>query len=222
MVHLQDNNTEFNEFVKAQRDSLEARGETTLNLLVNLFKGYKASADDCFVTYIESKEDDYNEGQNKSPDMLMELAESKYKTLVETSQWKQPTAADRKIVALMAQLQALQVIKPDKETPAKRATDKKATDSTNKDAKWFLTPPKADKSKKKQKGGKDWWWCPNHAKKGKWVRHDPATCEQPKQATESAPAAPTKKEAEIAEKRLKVKTLTTLLNLKANEEDYDF
>jgi hypothetical protein len=54
------------------------------------------------------------------------------------------------------------------------------------------------------------------------VHHNPAACEHPKRATESAPAAPTKKEAEIAEKRLKVKTLAALLNLKANEEDYDF
>jgi uncharacterized coiled-coil protein SlyX len=86
MVHLQDNITEFNKFVKAQRVSLEARGKTMLDLLVNLFKGYKASADDRFVTYIESKEDDYNEGQNMSPDTLMELTESKYKTLVKTGQ----------------------------------------------------------------------------------------------------------------------------------------
>jgi hypothetical protein len=62
----------------------------------------------------------------------------------------------------MAQLQALQVAKTDKEPAAKRPTGKKTTDNTSKDAKWFLTPPKADKSNKKQKTGKDWWWCPNH------------------------------------------------------------
>jgi hypothetical protein len=62
----------------------------------------------------------------------------------------------------------------------------------------------------------------NHAEKGKWVHHNPTACEQPKRATKSAPAAPTKKEKEIVEKRLKGKTLAALLNLKADEEDYDF
>ena len=34
----------------------------TLDLLVNLFKGYKTTADDSFVNCVESKEDDYDEG----------------------------------------------------------------------------------------------------------------------------------------------------------------
>ena len=75
MVQLEDNVTEFNEYVKTQKAALEARGETTNDLLVNLFKGYKAATDIRFVKYIENKEDDYNEGKDITVNSLMELAE---------------------------------------------------------------------------------------------------------------------------------------------------
>ena len=38
IADLQDNVIEFNEYVKSQRAGLEARGETSSDLLVNLFK----------------------------------------------------------------------------------------------------------------------------------------------------------------------------------------
>ena len=117
--------------------------------------------------------------------------------------------------------------KPEKDAAApsaKRAKDnkKKGEDSTA--DKWFLTPPKAGEPAKQQKGGKDWWWCPNHAEKGKWVRHEPAACEQPKRADApaAAPPAEDKKTKDIAENHLRVKTLAALLNLEASKEDYDF
>jgi hypothetical protein len=224
MVNLQDNVTDFNKYVKTQCVSLKARGETTLDLLVNLFKGYKAADDDRLVNYIEMKEDDYNEGLDISPDALMELVESKYKTLVKTGKWKEQSAADPKIVALTAQLNELKV-KPN-ETPAaaaaKRPKDKKKGDKNTSD-KWFLTPPKEGEPPKQQKGGKDWWWCPNHAKKGKWVHHDPKDCKQPKRS-EVPPVVPLKdkKQKDLAKARLRVKTLAALLNLEASEGDYDF
>ena len=55
---------------------MEGRGERTNDLLVNLFKGYKAAAHLRFVQYIESKEDDYNEGKEMTEESLMELAEA--------------------------------------------------------------------------------------------------------------------------------------------------
>jgi hypothetical protein len=46
IVNIKDSVTKFNEFIKAQHVSLESRGETTLGMLVNLLKGYKAATDD--------------------------------------------------------------------------------------------------------------------------------------------------------------------------------
>ena len=85
----------------------------------------------------------------------MELAESKYKTLVETGKWKQQSAEDHKIVALTAQLNKLKVAKPEKAPPVKRSKEKKKSDADNMD-KWLLTPPIAGGAAKQQKGGNDW------------------------------------------------------------------
>jgi prefoldin subunit 5 len=42
IVELQDNIVEFNQCIKTQTSGLEARGEQTSDLLVYLFKAYKA------------------------------------------------------------------------------------------------------------------------------------------------------------------------------------
>jgi hypothetical protein len=130
-------------------------------------------------------------------------------------------------VALTAQINELKVSKPDKTlstVAAKHQSDRKKFHDTNKGSKWFLIPPKPDKPPKQQKGGKDWWCCPNqHAEKRKWVHHDPAICEQPKKSKPAQPATPaTKNKEEIAESCVRVKTLMALLNLEAIEENYDF
>ena len=199
---LQDNITEFNEFVKTQKASLEARGEVTHDLLVNLFKGYKAAADTRFVQYIEGKEDDYNEGKDISADSLMELAEAKYKTLVESDLWKQPTSDQKKIVALTAQIAQLK--KTNKATQDRQqsnsnrnrnqnnnSNDNKPNDgsnnnnnnnrNTNKKTPWYLTPPKDNEPHEKKVGEKTYYWCPNHGKTGKWVRHKPSECKAAKE-----------------------------------------
>jgi hypothetical protein len=62
-------------------EGLSSRGETTHDLLTNLFKGYKAASDRQFIAYIKKKEDDYDEGNNIDPTTLMTLAANKYKIL---------------------------------------------------------------------------------------------------------------------------------------------
>ena len=51
----------FNTYVKDLLDSLNARGETTHDLLSNVFKAYKSTTDKTFVEYIRKKEDQYDE-----------------------------------------------------------------------------------------------------------------------------------------------------------------
>lgn len=56
--YIQDNGSNievFNTYVRAQRNKLNARGEQTTDLLVHLFKGYRAVSDRNFVSYIERK-----------------------------------------------------------------------------------------------------------------------------------------------------------------------
>ena len=56
MRHVKSNITMFNQHVCLLLDSLHAHGETTNNLLTNLFKGYKAATNSTFTLYIQCKE----------------------------------------------------------------------------------------------------------------------------------------------------------------------
>ena len=56
MIELDSDIQAFNQHVKAQIQSLATRGETSNDLLVNLFKGYKAANDVKFADFICRKE----------------------------------------------------------------------------------------------------------------------------------------------------------------------
>jgi hypothetical protein len=58
-----DDIVKFNEFVRQQLDILASRGESTLDLLPNLFRGYKAVEDQAFLCYIEDNETKYDDGE---------------------------------------------------------------------------------------------------------------------------------------------------------------
>jgi len=90
----------FNTYVKDLIDSLNARGETTQDLLANVFKAYKVASDKTFVEYIRKKEDEYDEGADIDVDHLMLQAGNKYKTMVQQGTWAAPSAEEEKIVAL--------------------------------------------------------------------------------------------------------------------------
>lgn len=179
MAELQDNIIEFNEHVKTLVSSLQARGERTLDLLVNLFKGYKAVSDKKFVQYIEQREDEYNDGRlNLTADELMTAAELKYKTMVENGLWKQPSPEEQRIVALVARIdQMKKKQKPEQRTKHNnnQTVRNKKREATKSDKKpWWWTPPKDDEKHEKEVKGKTYYWCRRHGedgKTGKWVRH---------------------------------------------------
>ena len=78
---------QFNGFVKVTMDQLAARGETTQDLLANLFKGYLSCRDATFRKYIEKKQEDYDDGVAFTADGLMTSASNKYKILVQSGKW---------------------------------------------------------------------------------------------------------------------------------------
>ncbi|KAI2498807.1 hypothetical protein MHU86_15660 [Fragilaria crotonensis] len=88
---------------------LHARGQETQDLLVNLFKGYKACKDAEFVDYIKKKEDLYEEGGEVNYQQLMDWALNKFKTRKESEQWCQRTTEEETIIALQAQVNNLMV-----------------------------------------------------------------------------------------------------------------
>ena len=82
---------ECNAHVQMLCEGLASRGETTHDLLSNLFKGYAAASDNTFTSYIESKQEEYEDGTNIKPIALMSLSDKKYKTLNIKGKWNSPS-----------------------------------------------------------------------------------------------------------------------------------
>ena len=143
--------TKFNGYVRLLVDSLAARGETTQDLLTNLFKGYLAATDKVFVKYIRRKLENYQEGTNTQPGDLMLQASNKYKLLKEAGTWNAPSEEEEKILALQAEMHNLK-----KDTKRSKSEPKKGkTKTVKKTAK--VTKHKKDGEKKRGSGKPDWF-----------------------------------------------------------------
>jgi len=173
MIKVQSNVEKFNQHVDTQVQALAARGQTSDDLLVNLFKGYSYSADETFKDYISKKEDAFEEGQDIDPSQLMDYALNKYRVLVEKGTWSEPSAAQEKIVALEATLTKMrQAAGMAGNNNANRASTASGSNRPGKEA-WKLIRPTTDEAKDKTVDGKLWHWCENHVS---WVRHLPSEC----------------------------------------------
>jgi len=174
----------LNDYVTSLHDALLARGEVSNDLLINLFKGYKASSDRRFVAYIEKKEEDYEDGSTAiSPHQLMTLAKNRYEVLVEKGLWNAPSAEEEKIMALEATIKKLQDARG-----ANRNTKKQSPQNTNKKNEkkrssnksddlpsWVFEKLKPGESKTKTVNGKKWYFCDHH---GRWTRHTTEKCKK--------------------------------------------
>jgi hypothetical protein len=104
-----DSNIElFNQYVNINRAGLQAHGEKTDDLIINLFKAYLNVTDQHFVEYMKKKKDDYDEGTTVlEPETLMTHALNKYHILVQEHKWKSMSPQDEQLVALKAQYEQL-------------------------------------------------------------------------------------------------------------------
>ena len=205
---------------------LRARGETTSDLLTNLFKGYRAVKDQSFLRFVERLQDDYNRGQDMTPETLMEEAENKFKSLVQENSWKQPTDQDKQIVALTAQLEKLQKSKnnkrdgkkDDKDNKTGKGKENKKNNKKNKDNKW--RPPDKDEKQPRTIDGKEYWYCPNHGKDNKnprWVKHKPEACNNKPTEEDKNKEKNEKKDKEGDKNHMKVASMAVVY-----DDDDDF
>ena len=82
-VHLASLNfdvTKLNSQVKIWVQQLQARGESTQDLFVNLLQAYKTSPDADLVNYAKQKINDYDEGHDLTTDELVHMVRNKYVT----------------------------------------------------------------------------------------------------------------------------------------------
>lgn len=183
MVSIDSDIIKFNEHVQDLITQLHARGETTQDLLANLFRAYKVVPDKEFATYINAKRDNHDDGTEViEPNKLMLLAGLKYKTKKQEGEWNAPSTEEEELLALRAEVKKLKISKANKnDFPAKDKSKDNAKDDTGRKPKvkkqrkpsWMLIPPKQGDKHTKTVNSKEWHWCPKHEC---WVRHSPAEC----------------------------------------------
>jgi hypothetical protein len=104
MTELDDDVEAFHLYVKALIKNLSARGETSSDLLINLFKGYKAANDVEFLDFLRRKENSYGEGEDINANNLMANALVKFKARKLVGKWSAPTKEQGPILVLTARL----------------------------------------------------------------------------------------------------------------------
>lgn len=199
----------FNQYVAENLAALTARGEQTHDLLVNLWRAYKCAEDAPFNNFIVRMNEDYNMGRMTiTPRELMDTAHTYFKTAVEAKNWQKPTAADRTIIALKAEVEALNKRAADQQK--RKGGGKKGTPGKGKKEKPVSDKPyalqhqvaPADLKKVIKWRKHDYHWCcaENGGKcGGKWRAHLPSECKgadflKRKREEESSPSPPTKKQ----------------------------
>jgi hypothetical protein len=208
MIELDSNVETFNQYVKAQIKNLAARGEPSSDLLINLFKGYRAANDVEFADFIRRKVNSYEEGEDINANNLMADALTKYKARKLTDEWSAPTKEQGQILALTAQVELLS--KSAKKSPVK-PLPKNKREKGDKDNKWAWKDvlPKEGEPTTKEFGGKQYHVnCKHHP--NQWVCHTTAECS--KNPINAGMTPPGKPESSSTERRLQGAKLAASLN----------
>mmetsp|Transcript_9449 Transcript_9449/g.13675 ORF Transcript_9449/g.13675 Transcript_9449/m.13675 type:complete len:374 (-) Transcript_9449:831-1952(-) len=150
--------TKFNLYVKEQLHELAACGQTTNDLVMNLFKGYFKCRDNKFVRWLERIRDDYiTRTVDIDPNGLafMEQVENYYKDRLRTSEWMKLDEDQETILALKAQLQRspLGNCKPQKtmNSRQKKSTGRLGTGVPGIRSGQFIPPPNAARTRRGKK-----------------------------------------------------------------------
>ena len=190
MANVGSDILKFNQHVQLLLLELAARGETTDDLLIHLFRAYQTVTDKKFVAFIAREREDWEMGRNAlEPRELMNTASERYKTLRDSNQWCAPTPEDQKILALEAKVEAQEKkIKALKSTSSPKTVKFKEPptgggDRTSaKPAIMNGPPPDSKRDKPVKWNGHNWYWCCTENGGGKcstsgaWRRHKPAQC----------------------------------------------
>ena len=195
-TYIRDNGSDlvaFNAYVQSQLDGLSARGQTTNDLIVNLFKAYKVVPDQPFKQYITNIKDSHDDGTKiYTEHELMQKTVTFYKKALQEKEWEQPSEEQKNVLALQAEVKVLKKkaekhVKIDK--AAKKTSNHKVISSKKKGKQKGLTrpdwlenntPPKDPKAMKfRFWNDVKWYWCAPASGgkcKGNWRRHSPNEC----------------------------------------------
>jgi hypothetical protein len=203
LASIKNDITLFNHYVLELLQQLHARGETTHDLLANLFEAYKSVPDRDFSFLIKHKENQYDDGEDIDVYKLMQIAQQKYNTMKGDKTWNLPSKEQQQIIALESKLAELQK-KPDKKSGkgSKKNTDsgkdgddkkktKKGGKNSNKEKpkpKWMsIAPKEEDMDTPRKYMDRNHWWCPHHKS---YSNHRPDKCFLINQSPKTKKTAP--------------------------------
>ena len=189
----------FNAYVQSQVDGLAARGEITNDLIVYLFKGYRAMKDQAFLDYLRMIENAHEDGTAiMDPPTLMLKTANFYKNKLTRKEWEQMSPHEKEVLALAAKVEQLQNESKKATRRARRPTststndegksgDKKREKTKPRKPEWLYKnkPPKPDAVLKYRIwNNTKWYWC------GEESKHLPTNCtnnqkRQPKTKTQT-------------------------------------
>jgi hypothetical protein len=207
----------FNSHVRDLLDGLSARGEHSLDTMVNLFKGYHQVTDPKFTNYVQGLENEHEAGDRVlDPNSLMIKTSNYYKKrLMEVNDpWCAPDPKAEQIKALQAQLTSIskKVQKGGKDGGTK-VTFKPGTkpgaplDNQQKPEKpgWLKNNEKpGDLTKPRTWNKQTWWWCdPTTGGKcnGHWRIHKPEECKGMAKRSKDSDEGPSNKKAKKGSKK---------------------
>ena len=170
--------TKLNSQVKIWVQQLQARGETTQDLLANLLRAYKTSPDSEIVDYVKQKTNDYDKGQEFTADSLMHLVGNKYVTRSNEEDFEDGRKDQDKIIALEAKLTALAAAmqKGNSSEGGGNASNQQTQKGKKTLADWqTVKPTEAEKNAgyTKVTNGKQVFYCTKH---GYWCAHLAKDC----------------------------------------------
>jgi hypothetical protein len=180
--------TKLNQYVKLLVAGLQARGEKCEDLMHHIFKGYMACSDKNFVSYIQRKQEEYEDDNiEMSSDKLMLIGDNKYKNLIQQGIYNAPSAEEEKLLALETEIKRLKKAAKQKGSDTKEKNGEAKGDGNppkNKLNKpqWLLkhkAPSEADLKKSRTWNNRKYYWCSNKTGGkcgGKWRCHKPSDC----------------------------------------------
>jgi hypothetical protein len=180
----------FNQHVKVNHDGLTARGESSDDLTINIFKAYLCVTDRDFVRYMRNKKDYYDDGEDFTLEQLLTMPLIKFQILKDSVNWNSLSPEQEHIMALTSGVthlkdHNLKLENNSKPSKTKSSGEKpKETGKGNKPSKkstdeekwvWKKIPPKEGEPQSKQMPdfGNIHHWCEDHQA---WVVHTPASC----------------------------------------------
>jgi hypothetical protein len=152
--------------------ALSTHGETTHDLLNNLFKAYAKAECEEFRNLVKDARRDWECNCHLyEPEILMNECHDEYSHLLRLSRWGAHTEWEEHIITLLAKIEYLKASHT--KMPKTPKIPGKQTVKFSRKWKWKMDPPSKCEPLKKEVNGKQYHWCPGHKF---WTKHSLTNC----------------------------------------------